>query len=219
MADISKTIIPRSDQLNADSLVTGDMVVKVTRVSVSDSQDQPVAIFYEGDEKRPFKPCLTSRKILARAWGTETDEWLGRWLKLYRDPEVTWGGEAVGGIRISGMSHIDKDFKMALAASKKAKKVWAVAKIDPPLSAPAGLSLDAEALRARARLAAQQGTTTFRAFWADPEVKPHRALLQAILPELQASAADADAKGAPTEADPWTGDQEPREREPGEDDE
>lgn len=216
MADISKTIIPRSDQLNADSLVTGDMVVKVTRVSVIDSQEQPVSVFYEGDEKRPFKPCLTSRKILARAWGTETDVWVGRWLKLYRDPEVTWGGEAVGGIRISGMSHIEKDFKMALAASKKAKKVWAVAKIDPPTPIDTRAAFQDAERRNKAELAARQGTVTFRAFWQDELSKAERQDFADDLPRLKALAADADQRGAPTEADPFTPDDEPQEREPGE---
>ncbi|MGI4797010.1 MAG: hypothetical protein ACRYG8_23755, partial [Janthinobacterium lividum] len=41
---------------------------------------------------------------------------------LYRDPKVLFGGIAVGGIRISHMSHINEDTTVAVAETKGARK-------------------------------------------------------------------------------------------------
>ena len=47
MIDISKTVIPKSDQLNADDLIVGPKRIKMTSVKVV-SGDQPILIDYEG---------------------------------------------------------------------------------------------------------------------------------------------------------------------------
>jgi hypothetical protein len=57
----------------------------------------------------PFKPSKTVVRILAYAWGKETDDWPeNARMTLYRDEKVKWAGQEVGGIRVSHLSHIDK---------------------------------------------------------------------------------------------------------------
>ena len=53
--DITDTIKPKSDQLNADDLISGPITVKIVKVSKV-SGDQPIVIEIEGDYQ-PFKPC------------------------------------------------------------------------------------------------------------------------------------------------------------------
>lgn len=118
--DIRHTIVPKSDQLNADQMLAGPMTVTVERVSVSKSE-QPVTIHYVGDGGRPFKPCLTMRKVLALAWGTDANKWPGKSMRLYNDPSVRWGNAEVGGVRISHLSDIPSDIKVSLAATKGKK--------------------------------------------------------------------------------------------------
>jgi hypothetical protein len=48
--------------------------------------------------------------------------WIGRQLTLFCDREVKWGGQNVGGIRISHMSHIDEPKTMMLSESKGKRK-------------------------------------------------------------------------------------------------
>ena len=55
--DLRATIVPKSDQLNAEQLLSGPMTIRVTEVRVSDSAEQPVVVHYEGDDGRPYKPC------------------------------------------------------------------------------------------------------------------------------------------------------------------
>ena len=47
-------------------------------------------------------------------------------MTLYRDPNVTFGGVQVGGIRISHMSHIDREMRFALTVSQKKRAAYAV---------------------------------------------------------------------------------------------
>lgn len=119
--DLAKTIAPKSDQMNADDLIAGPRTIVVTRVAAQPSSaDQPVAIFYEGEggADKPYKPCKSMRRVLVQLWGQDGALYAGRAMTLYRDAEVKFGGEKVGGIRISHMSHIDGAKTLALTVTR-----------------------------------------------------------------------------------------------------
>jgi hypothetical protein len=124
--DMRATIIPKSDQLNADDLIGGPMTVEITKVARANTAEQPIAVSFVGDNGKPYMPCKSMRRVMVMVWGEVAAEYVGRSMTLYRDAEVTWGGMAVGGIRISHMSHMDKPVTMALTATKKARKPYTV---------------------------------------------------------------------------------------------
>jgi hypothetical protein len=126
MVDISKTIVAKSDQLNADDLLTDDLIIKITKVDVTKDPHQPVIIHYEGECGKPYKPCKGMRRVIAIAWGAESDNYIGRSMKLFRDGEVKWAGSDVGGIRISEMSDIPKQVIVFLTVARGKKKVYKV---------------------------------------------------------------------------------------------
>lgn len=128
--DMRPAITPKSDQLNADDLMTGPMTVKVTGVSVKGGQEQPVSISYDGDNGKPFKPCKSMCRVLVTAWGPDSSQYAGRSMTLYCDPKVKWAGMEVGGIRISHMTDIESDLTMALTATRGNKKPYTVKKIE-----------------------------------------------------------------------------------------
>ena len=132
ISDLSDTIIPKSDQLKADQLVAGSMNITVSSVTRSDSADQPVIVHYEGEAGRPFKPCKTMRKVLMYAWGKDGGEWTGRQMTLYNDPLVKFGGMDVGGIRISHLSHIERDIRVSLTSTKGKKALYEVKRMVSP---------------------------------------------------------------------------------------
>lgn len=107
MVDLAATIEPKSDQLNVDDLIAGPKTITITSVVGCTDKAQPVAVHYEGDNGKPYKPCKSMRRVMVQLWGSDGDQYAGRSLELIRDPEVTYGGIKVGGIRIGGMSHID----------------------------------------------------------------------------------------------------------------
>jgi hypothetical protein len=130
--DFGETLVAKSDQLNADDLVGGPITVQITDAKRGDSPEQPLVLRLSGDH-RPWKPCKTARRILAACVGsTNTGALIGRWVRLYRDPDVTWAGKAVGGIRVDGMSGMDKPITIALALNKKSKAEHRIVPIRPP---------------------------------------------------------------------------------------
>jgi len=119
--DLSSTVIAKSDQLNADDLVE-QITITVTRVDKVSSKDQPVLIHSAG--RQPFKPCLTMRRMLISAWGKYKDEWVGRSMVVFCDPEVMWAGKEHGGIRVSHVSHISEPVSKMLAVTRGRKKLF-----------------------------------------------------------------------------------------------
>jgi hypothetical protein len=126
MNDMKPTITPKSDQLNADDLLSGPITIKISAVTVHGGQEQPVSISYDGDNGKPYKPCKSMCRVLVGAWGADSALYVGRSLTLYCDPKVKWGGMEVGGIRISHMSNIDSAMTMALTVTRANKKPFVV---------------------------------------------------------------------------------------------
>jgi len=129
MNDMASAIVPKSDQLNADDLIAGPITITITRVAIK-AGEQPVSIFYDGDNGKPYKCCKSMARIMVAAWGADASKYVGRSLTLYRDPTVKWGGMEVGGIRISHMSHIDSPMTMALTMTRANKKPFTVRPIE-----------------------------------------------------------------------------------------
>ena len=124
--DMGAFVAPRSDQMNADDLMGGPRTIRITKVTGTGNGDQPVAVHFEGDDSRPYKPCKSMRRVLIAAWGRDASQYVGRSITLYRDPKVAFGGMEVGGLRISHMSHIDKRLELALTVTKAKRSMYKV---------------------------------------------------------------------------------------------
>lgn len=123
--DMQSVIIPKSDQLNSDDLISGPITVKITGVTIK-SGEQPISIHYEGDNGKPYKACKSMCRVMVTAWGPDSKKYTGRSMTLYRDASVKWAGMEVGGIRISHMTDIDSALTMALTATKGSRKPYRV---------------------------------------------------------------------------------------------
>lgn len=123
--DMRQVITPRSDQLNADDLIAGPRTITIRDVAIK-AGEQPVSIFYDGDGGKPYKPCKSMARVLVAAWGADAKQYIGRSMTLYRDPNVKWAGMAVGGIRISHMTHIKSKMVMALTETRGSRKPYEV---------------------------------------------------------------------------------------------
>jgi len=126
MTNMLQTVIPKSDQLNADDLIGGQYkTIKITKVSLL-AGEQPIAINYDGDNGKPWKPCKSMRRVLINVWGGDGNKYIGRSLTLYRDDSVKFGGVDVGGLRISHMSDITEPKTMAITATRANRKPFTV---------------------------------------------------------------------------------------------
>jgi hypothetical protein len=185
MVDMSRFVEAKSDQLNADDLIGITRTITVTRVTGSDG-DQPVSIFYQGDGGKPFKPCKTMRRVLMAIWGKYANEYVGRSMTLYRDDSVTFGGLATGGIRISHMSHMDKETTVVVMKTKGKKAGIKIVPLqDAPQAQPAALTLE----QARAKLNAATDLEELATTWRNKAMAPHREALASLLAELKLSLA------------------------------
>jgi hypothetical protein len=123
--DLTESIIPKSDQLNADDLIAGPQTFTVREVKKG-AAEQPVDIML-AETDRAYRPSKSMRRVLVSAWGREGTEYAGHKLTLYRDPEVTFGRDKVGGIKISHLSHIDGPLSIMLTATRGSRKPHNVA--------------------------------------------------------------------------------------------
>lgn len=117
MADISATLVSKSDQLDNVDLMGGPRTFTIAGVTVNEGAEQPLSIHLV-EYGRPWKPGVTMRRLLAELWGVESDSWVGRQVRLYRDDAVTFGKTKPGGTRISHATHIDKPTTVTLPTSQ-----------------------------------------------------------------------------------------------------
>jgi hypothetical protein len=103
--DISDTLAPKSDQLDAVDLIGKPQTFTIADVSRG-NDEQPVNIKL-AEFPRVWRPGKSMRRVLAACWGTDAQAWIGRRVTLYCDEKVTFGNDVVGGTRISHLSHID----------------------------------------------------------------------------------------------------------------
>lgn len=129
--DISRTLEPKSDQQNFDDYVTGPKTVTVTEAKVVGGE-QPVELHLAEFPGRPYKPGKSMRRVLAKCWGPESSAYAGRRLTLYGDPDVRFGGQKVGGIRIRALSDLDGPMEINLTVTRGHRAPFVVQPLDPP---------------------------------------------------------------------------------------
>lgn len=172
--DISDTLAPKSDQLDAVDLLTGPRVFTVKSVSRGNAE-QPVQI-HLAEFPRPWRPGKSMRRVLVACWGADASTYVGKRLTLFCDPTVRFGGQEVGGIRVSHLSHLTGAKKVPLLVSRGKSAIWTVEPLGSDV--PASPALDEATVDRVAEL---------RAEWkdADPERK---AAIEAEVKALQGGA-------------------------------
>lgn len=126
--DLSRTIIPKSDQINFEDVQTTPITAVIKSVREG-TRDQPVFIDLIGYDGRPYKPSKSMRRVLIGGWGNNGHDWVGKSLTIIGDPSVKFGGVAVGGIKVYAMSDIESDFSMMLSVSRGKRSEHRVKKL------------------------------------------------------------------------------------------
>lgn len=129
--DITTTTAPKSDQQNFDDYLAGPKTVTVAEVKKG-TTDQPVEVHLVEFPGRPYKPAKSMRRVLVAAWGPEASVYTGRRMTLYGDPTVRFGGQEVGGIRISHLSDITEPLSIALTVTRGKRAPFVVQPLDTP---------------------------------------------------------------------------------------
>ena len=127
ISDLSGTIKAKSDQLNADDLIAGPITIQVEGITRVSDPKQPIHIYYYGCEGKPFKPCLTVRRILIALWGKDGSQWANRFMNLYVDASVSFGSQKnIGGLRVNAVSHIVSAATISLTVRRGMKQHFVI---------------------------------------------------------------------------------------------
>ena len=216
MPSLTKAAPPKSDQLNSDDLIGGSRTITVRGVQVSGDGDQRVSVYFEGDNNKPFKPCKTMIRVMAHVWGDESENAVGQSMTLFCDPKVKFGGDAVGGIRISHMTGLKSAKSFGLTATRGRKAQYTVHPLQMERAAPQVDDARVANILEDARFAARKGGDGFKSWWTGPG-KDDRAHILGYKDELIATAKAADDTGnndlGPNDDIPF-GDQNPGDDEP-----
>lgn len=186
--NLANTIIPKSDQLNADDLIAGPRTIKITGIS-GGSPEQPVNVAYENDAGRPWKPCKSMRRVMIELWGADGATYTGKRVTLYRDASVTFGKDETGGIRISHASHIGQARTLSLTVTRGKRKPFRVEPLADEAPAP-----DRATLEAIGETKARAGSDALREWWQSvPACSAKKSAAADLLPIWKQTAADADS--------------------------
>lgn len=122
--DLSDTIAPNSDQLDAVDLLGGPRTFTITRVSEGNAE-QPVNVDL-AEFPRVWRPGKSMRRVLVACWGPDAATYVGRRVRLYCDLTVRFGGQEIGGTRISHLSHLEKRRQVPLLVSRGKSAMFVV---------------------------------------------------------------------------------------------
>jgi hypothetical protein len=136
--DITESLAPASDQLDAiDLATTGPQTFTVVEVSKGNAE-QPVQIKL-AEFPRVWRPSKGMRRVLAHCWGTDASAWAGHRVRLFNDPDVMFGKERTGGVRVSHVSHITGPQSVPMLVSHGKSSTYVV---EPLVESAATLELD-----------------------------------------------------------------------------
>lgn len=117
VSDMIQSKFLRKEDFDEDRILT---IKGVTlEVMPGDAGDQKWVLYFR-EEAKGMALNVTTIRVLEQAYGDDSDHWIGNKVKVYVDPNVSFGGKIVGGLR--------------LRTSKQGPKAPA----PPPVAAPAG---------------------------------------------------------------------------------
>lgn len=122
--DLTESIAPKSDQLDAIDLLSGPRTFTIERVTANNA-DQPFN-FHLREFPRVWRPGKSMRRVIVKAWGPNADNYIGKRVTLYCDETVRFGNDVIGGTRISHMSGIDKKLSVPLLIKRGKSALFTV---------------------------------------------------------------------------------------------
>lgn len=129
--ELQQCAAAKSDQIDADNLIGGiTMDVTIKAVQRGPSNEQPLQLVLEETDKF-YRPSKTFRRALIGCFGDEPSNWIGKRLRLVRNPDTMFGGVKVGGIEVSHAS-IDAPVVFMLAAKRGKKSQVSIDVIPAP---------------------------------------------------------------------------------------
>jgi len=100
MPKVSEMIVSkflRKEDFDEDRVMT---IKSVKLEDMSGDQGDQKWVLYFKEEAKGMAMNMTTIRVLEQAYGDDTDHWIGNKVKVYVDPNVSFGGKIVGGLRL-----------------------------------------------------------------------------------------------------------------------
>lgn len=101
MPKVSEMI--QSKFLRKEDFDDGDQVLTVKNVKLEDmpgDDGQQKWVLYFRELPKGMALNSTTIRVLEKGFGDDSDHWIGKRVMVYVDPNVTFGGRLVGGLRL-----------------------------------------------------------------------------------------------------------------------
>ena len=92
-----------SDWMKKEDISAEGVDLEIARVSkelVGQEQEVKFALYFVESDYLPLLLNRTNVRILVDLFGLESDDWRGRKVRVYADPNISFGGKRVGGVRV-----------------------------------------------------------------------------------------------------------------------
>lgn len=124
--NLTESIAPKADQVNADDLLASPRTVTITEVKAGNAEQPVWIVTEEFGTARPYKPSKSMRRVLVTAWGADSSNYAGQKVTLFRNPKIRFGKDEVGGIQISHITGITEPLRIALTVSRGKREPFVV---------------------------------------------------------------------------------------------
>jgi hypothetical protein len=130
MVSMLDAVKPKSNQLNSDDLRGRNLIITIRDIKFFLlNGEHAIKVFYAGDNNKPYIPSKGMRRVILEMWGEHVENYIGKRLELSRDATIKFGGKEVGGIVITGASHITKEETYLVRMSRESVKPLKVKKL------------------------------------------------------------------------------------------
>lgn len=105
IGDMLESKYLKQSDVDQDYIVTVESLAHVNVAPKDADQDEMKWTIHFAEFDKPMVLNSTNIQLLAKACGSdETDDWIGKQVIVYTDPNVSYGGKLVGGLRIKRYS-------------------------------------------------------------------------------------------------------------------
>jgi hypothetical protein len=112
--------------------ITGTTTATITHIEMCDvgteenKDTKPIMSFRENDLK-PMVVNSGNWDTCADLFGDESDEWIGKQIEIYVDPNVKYAGKKVGGLRLRGIAGSKASAPAVVVKTDPTSAFWAYA--------------------------------------------------------------------------------------------
>lgn len=93
----------RQQDVDGEVMVTVQSIKKVNVARDDEDPEYRWTMKFK-EHAKPMVLNVTNLKRLAKALGDDSDSWIGEQIMLYVDPDIEFGGNVVGGLRLRGIA-------------------------------------------------------------------------------------------------------------------